>query len=173
MALKKCKECGADISSKAKECPKCGAPQVKKRIPIFKLAFGAMFGYAVFVAATTYNEVTEDIQSSAPAQKVDRGPTPRQVALKSVDLDFSWNKIGFDNIMEGNFSIKNNSDFDIKDIEITCTHYAKSGTKIDSNTRVIYDLVSAKSTKKIEKFNMGFMHTQAEKTGCAITDLKV
>lgn len=26
MALKKCKECGAEISAAAKACPKCGAP---------------------------------------------------------------------------------------------------------------------------------------------------
>jgi predicted amidophosphoribosyltransferase len=26
MALKKCKECGGEVSSAAKACPKCGAP---------------------------------------------------------------------------------------------------------------------------------------------------
>jgi RNA polymerase subunit RPABC4/transcription elongation factor Spt4 len=26
MALKKCKECGTEISSEAKTCPKCGKP---------------------------------------------------------------------------------------------------------------------------------------------------
>ncbi len=31
MALKKCKECGKEISSKAKTCPNCGAP-IKKQI---------------------------------------------------------------------------------------------------------------------------------------------
>ncbi len=31
MALKKCKECGKEISSKAKKCPNCGAP-IKKQI---------------------------------------------------------------------------------------------------------------------------------------------
>ena len=31
MALKKCKECGKEVSSKAKNCPNCGAP-IKKHI---------------------------------------------------------------------------------------------------------------------------------------------
>ena len=35
MALKKCKECGEKVSSKAKNCPNCGAP-VKKRSMIKK-----------------------------------------------------------------------------------------------------------------------------------------
>jgi len=30
MALTKCKECGAEISRKAKACPQCGAPRKKK-----------------------------------------------------------------------------------------------------------------------------------------------
>ncbi|MCK5538152.1 MAG: zinc-ribbon domain-containing protein [Bacteroidales bacterium] len=30
MALIKCKECGAEISKNAKECPGCGAPLQKK-----------------------------------------------------------------------------------------------------------------------------------------------
>ncbi len=30
MALKKCKECGKEISTKAKECPHCGVPAKKK-----------------------------------------------------------------------------------------------------------------------------------------------
>ena len=34
MALTKCKECGAEISRKAKACPQCGAPR-KKKISIF------------------------------------------------------------------------------------------------------------------------------------------
>lgn len=32
MALVKCKECGQQLSKKAKECPKCGAPQGPKQI---------------------------------------------------------------------------------------------------------------------------------------------
>jgi RNA polymerase subunit RPABC4/transcription elongation factor Spt4 len=32
MALKKCKECGAEISSSATACPKCGAPSTGKTL---------------------------------------------------------------------------------------------------------------------------------------------
>ncbi len=74
--------------------------------------------------------------------------------------------------METNFIITNNSSHQIKDIEITRTHFAKSGTKIDSKTRIIYDNVSAKSTKLFEKINMRFIHSQAKKIGCKIVDLK-
>lgn len=46
MALIKCKECGSEISSAAKACPKCGAPPPKptSRFTIF---FGGLFAIAV------------------------------------------------------------------------------------------------------------------------------
>lgn len=41
MALIKCKECGTDVSTDAKNCPKCGAPLKKRRgcLPILGLGF--------------------------------------------------------------------------------------------------------------------------------------
>lgn len=104
---------------------------------------------------------------------IKRDPSPKQVALENVNLDFSWDKEGFGNVMKAKFTVTNNSQYQIKDIEITCTHYAKSGTRIDSNERTIYDVVPAKGQSTFEKFNMGFIHSQAEKSICVITDLKV
>lgn len=49
--------------------------------------------------------------------------------------------------MDVDFIITNNSDYDIKDIDIRCDHFAKSGTRIDSNKRTIYDIFSVNSKK--------------------------
>ena len=87
-----------------------------------------------------------------------------------MGIDFTWNKTGFDSVMEATFVIKNNSDRNVKDITIECTHSAKSGTVIDKNKRTIYESFSAKSEKKIANMNMGFIHGQVEKSGCQITD---
>lgn len=165
MALMKCKECGEEISKKAEKCPKCGAPQKKKTS-----LFTWLVTIIVVLWAVGYFSGNPGTGTSSTAN---RAPSPKEVAMKNVELDFSWAKEGFGNVMEANFTITNNSEHQIKDIEITCTHYAKSGTRIDSNERTIYDVVPAKSKKTIKNFNMGFIHSQAEKTGCVITDLKV
>jgi hypothetical protein len=81
-----------------------------------------------------------------------------------------WYKGGFDNVMIADILIENQSNHDIKDIKVTCTHFAKSGTIIDSNTRTIYDVVKAKSKKKFRKFNMGLIHSQAERSAVEIED---
>jgi ribosomal protein L37E len=45
MALIKCKECGNEISTKAKECPKCGSP-IKKKMTLSQWVFIALFTLA-------------------------------------------------------------------------------------------------------------------------------
>lgn len=45
MALKKCKECGHQVSTKASTCPSCGAKQTKQAGPvgtILVLLFGGL-----------------------------------------------------------------------------------------------------------------------------------
>ena len=76
-------------------------------------------------------------------------------------------------IAEEAFTIKNDSDQDIKDIEIVCDDFAKSGTKIDDNKRTIYEIVKAHTTRKFPRFDMGFVHSQTASTSCRISDLSI
>ncbi len=88
-----------------------------------------------------------------------------------MKLDYKWFKERFGNVMMADFTIKNPTQYRFKDFEIKCTHSAPSGTVIDSNTRTIYETVEPKSTKVIKQMNMGFIHSQASRSGCEITDL--
>jgi hypothetical protein len=110
---------------------------------------------------------TNDANTSAPAAD------PKEVALRDIKLDYKWGTGGFGSVMEADFTIQNPTPYRVKDIEVTCTHYANSGTEIDSNTRTIYEAIEPKSKKVIKKFNMGFIHSQAAKSSCKITDLVV
>lgn len=92
-----------------------------------------------------------------------------QVTIKKLN----WSKGGFDNVMMVNATFENKGTVDVKDLELTCEHYSNSGTKIDSNSRVIYEVVKAGKSKSIRNFNMGFIHSQAASTNCRITDLAV
>lgn len=96
---------------------------------------------------------------------------PKDALLHNVKLDYKWYKEGFGNVMIADFTIKNPTQYRFKDVEIKCTHSAPSGTVIDSNTKTIYEIVEPKSTKVIKQMNMGFIHSQASRSGCEITDL--
>lgn len=167
MALKKCKECGKEVSTKADKCPNCGA-KVKSSIGCLG-AIGIIFliGMVGNMIGGTNNSSTTSTTSSYSK------PDPKSVVRSSLSLDFSWSKKGFDNIMAADFTIKNMSVHDIKDVEITCNHYSNSKTKIDSNTRTIYDVFNKNSSKKINDFDMGFIHSQAKSTSCEITDFTI
>ncbi|MDQ3816511.1 MAG: zinc ribbon domain-containing protein, partial [Acidobacteriota bacterium] len=66
--------------------------------------------------------------------------SPREAALRQVKIGFKWSKGGFGSVMIADFVIENSSNYIIKDLEVTCTHFANSGTQIDSNTRTIYEM---------------------------------
>jgi hypothetical protein len=168
MALRPCKECNQQISSHAKVCPHCGK----------KVGMGTGSGCLIVILVVIVLVVlffAIPFASHHSQNGVVSSPTvdPKSMALSQVSLDFKWRKEAFDNVMETDFTVKNGSNYNIKDFEITCRHYAKSGTEIDHNTRTVYDIVKAHSTKKFMKFNMGFIHSQAAQSSCAVTDLNI
>ena len=164
VALRPCKECGKEISSDAKTCPHCG-----KTVATSGFGCGTVILILIVIAvvSSALHHTDSGVSNYQPA--VD----PKTVALSQVSLDYKWSKEGFGNVMEATFIVKNNSVYNVKDLEITCRHFAKSGTEIDSNTRTIFDVVKAHSTKKFPNFNMGFIHSQAEQSACKITELSI
>lgn len=111
-------------------------------------------------------------QKTAPAKPIPTMIT-LQEAKQQVSLDYKWSKDGFGTIMIVDLVFTNSSPYPAKDITVTCTHYAPSGTEIDSNTRTIYEVIPAKGIKKVNDFNMGFIHSQASSTTCKIDDLEM
>ena len=82
MALIKCKECGTEVSSKAENCPKCGA-KVAKKMGCGTLIGVVFLGLVIIIAISTpgtgnnsssqtkNSAVTADIQNiSAPLPKI-------------------------------------------------------------------------------------------------------
>jgi hypothetical protein len=97
----------------------------------------------------------------------------KETLIRDAKLDFAWSKGGFDNIMMADFTVHNSTQYRFKDVEIKCTHFAPSGTEVDSNTRTIFEVFEPRSTKKIRQMNMGLIHSQVARSGCKITDLVV
>ena len=161
MALIKCKACGAEMSKKAAACPKCGHPNKEANY----LSGGQVFwGFAIGIAVIWWLASGSSGSGSAP--------DPKRVALQSMELtDITWKKDGFGSVMVMSAAIKNNGASAVKDVEIDCDHSSNSGTKIDSNSKVVYEIVPPGQSIKIKEFNMGFIHSQAASTKCRISDV--
>ena len=81
-----------------------------------------------------------------------------------------WGKTGFGSIMVADFEIENNSLHNMKDFKVSCIYGGNSGTVIDRNTKTIYEIVEAKSTKTIKDFQMGFIQSQVNSARCRLID---
>jgi hypothetical protein len=97
----------------------------------------------------------------------------KDFALEQMKLTFSWHKGGFETAMIVDFVITNGGSLPVKDLVVTCEHFGPSGTKIDRNVRTVYQTIAPRATKRVNAFNMGMIHSQAESSSCRVTDLKL
>jgi len=163
MALNRCKECTAEISSKADKCPQCGAPQPKSTSPLTWLV--TIIVGMIFIAALTRDPPSAP-QSSRTAQ------TAKDQALAQLKLTFSWTPGGFDNVLIlKHLTLHNTSPHPVKDIHLACTLYARSETALGTLSKTLYDTLPAGKTLTLAEFNMGFMHTQTHTVACRVADL--
>ncbi|MBL6749433.1 MAG: zinc ribbon domain-containing protein [Nevskia sp.] len=93
MTLLSCPECGKDLSSKARACPHCGAPQKKKWSVIHWI--GAAF-FAVMIPATIVLVRKADQKtvppSTAPAPTVAAGPASAAPSAADDDEELSCHR---------------------------------------------------------------------------------
>lgn len=78
MALIKCKECGSEVSTTAKACPKCGAPPPQDAVAIFgkmiaEMGFGTILIVTIFLVW-----VWTTIFPKAEPEKSEAKPTTSQ-----------------------------------------------------------------------------------------------
>lgn len=164
MALKKCDDCGQELSSAAKACPHCGRP-VKKPTSLLTWCIGAVMLYVIISAIMD----SSDVGTPSPAAQA---RSARETALAATQLHVSsWHRGGFENVLLVDFEITNGNPQPVKDLKVTCTAFGKSETRVDSNTRVVYDVIPPKSKKAFKAFNMGLLHPQAHTLNCEIAAL--
>lgn len=138
-----------------------------------------LIGLGLWVIVQGAQEAKEkrDVTSPAKYLEVDVAAMERarrDKALGNLSIkNFTWQKGGFGSVMTADFAFENKGDYDVKDITVRCTLVAASGTTIDSNTRTIYELVPARGTKAVKNFNMGFINSQAARSGCNVMNAEI
>ena len=166
MALKKCKECGHRISKKSENCINCGNPN-KNKISIW----GTIKWLLALLTLVFVYQCTKGINQAQ--REINESNNKISEAINNIQLEYTWGTPATKLVMEASFTITNNNSFSVKDIEIKCTHYAKSGTRIDSNKHTIYQKFPPIASRSFANVNMGFIHSQANKSACVITNLAI
>ena len=133
---------------------------------IVAYSFGGLMLFAFLL--NTFHPDPQSSQAAASSTSETVRPVKDQVTAQ-LNLSYRWWTEG-EILMKATFTITNKSDYPVKDIEITCTHFAESGTRIDSNTRTIYKLFPPHRTVRVPDFDMGFIHSQARQSACNIEE---
>ena len=85
MALKECKECGAEISSSAKSCPKCGKTQKHTGLVVLLCIIAIFMGIAVGLSGNidtsslTSSSTTTSVVTKENYDKIKKGMTEKEV----------------------------------------------------------------------------------------------
>ena len=82
---------------------------------------------------------------------------------------FDWSK-GIED-MQANFTLASALPFPVTDVEVVCTHFARSGVEVASARRTIETILPAHGRLEVRDFDMGTIHAQASSSGCRVVSV--
>lgn len=165
-----CPKCKTQNTVNNKFCSKCGNTMAKSKAPALAgCGCLGLIGLAVLggIVGSTDKSTSRSPSPVPSIFSAPREPEPSPRSKVSI-TKFSWSKGGFDTVMEGTFTIRNDNSFAVKDMRMKCDLSAKSGTALDSVEETIYEIVSANSSKTFREVNMGFVRSQTASATCEI-----
>lgn len=84
---------------------------------------------------------------------------------------FTWSKAVPAIAIEADLTIESALPFALKEIEVACAQFARSGVVIDTHRRTITETVPAHGRLQVEALDIGPIHPQAGSSGCRIVNV--
>lgn len=79
----------------------------------------------------------------------------------------SWHRGGLGSNALISFTLRNDNDYPVKDIEIACAFSQRDGSHVTNRKRVIDAVVDTKSRKTFARVHIGYVNIDANKVKCA------
>ena len=99
-----------------------------------------------------------------PAEGLAPPETPAVNGLKISSQ--SWRRGGLGSKALITFTLRNDNDYAVKDIEIACTFSRGDGSHLTDRKRVLPDTVNMKSRRTFARLHVGFVNIYANKAKC-------
>ncbi|MGY8708346.1 hypothetical protein RAD16_21630 [Bradyrhizobium sp. 18BD] len=119
-----------------------------------------------------------DVATVAPAAPSDAGtaisPVTQAQAPASAELDRlkissqTWRRGGLGSKALVTFTLRNDNDYAVKDLEIVCAFARRDGSHLTDRSRVLADTVNMKSRKTFARVAVGFINVNADQAKCAL-----
>jgi hypothetical protein len=104
-------------------------------------------------------------EATAPAES----PPAQASPLDGLKISSqSWRRGGLGSKALVTFTLRNNNDYAVKDIEIACAFNRRDGSHLTDRTRLIRDTVNMKSRKTFARMHVGFININASQAKCSL-----
>src|SRR3981189_3575524 len=80
----------------------------------------------------------------------------------------SWRRGGLGSKALVTFTLRNDNDYAVKDIELYCSFARGDGSHLTDRTRTSRDAVNMKSRKTFARVHIGFININAERAKCSV-----
>ncbi|MDA9434696.1 hypothetical protein [Bradyrhizobium sp. CCBAU 51627] len=80
----------------------------------------------------------------------------------------TWRRGGLGSRALVTFTVRNDNDYAVKDIEIVCAFTRRDGSHLTDRSRVLTDTVGMKSRKTFARVPVGFVNVNADQATCSL-----
>ena len=102
-----------------------------------------------------------------PAGPVEAGVPAEPPPVSGLKISSqSWRRGGLGSKALITFTLRNDNDYAVKDIEIACVFSRRDGSHLTDRKRVLPDMVNMKSRKTFARLHVGFVNIYANKAKC-------
>jgi hypothetical protein len=120
--------------------------------------------------------VKPDVAAVEPAASGDAAAaaSPIAQAQASAELDRlkissqTWRRGGLGSKALVTFTLRNDNDYAVKDVEIVCAFARRDGSHLTDRSRVLAETVTMKSRKTFARVPVGFINVNADQAKCSL-----
>jgi hypothetical protein len=105
----------------------------------------------------------EPVESTATSQARDTAELDR-LRISSQ----SWRRGGLGSRALVSFTLRNDNEYAVKDVEIVCAFNRRDGSHLTDRRRVLPDTVNTKSRKTFARVQVGFVNVNANQAKCTV-----
>ncbi|MCS3730696.1 hypothetical protein [Bradyrhizobium betae] len=80
----------------------------------------------------------------------------------------TWRRGGLGSKALVTFTLRNDNDYSVKDLEIVCAFARRDGSHLTDRRRVLADTVNMKSRKTFARVAVGFVNVNADQASCSL-----
>ena len=80
----------------------------------------------------------------------------------------TWRRGGLGSKALVTFTVRNDNDYAVKDVEIVCAFARRDGSHLTDRSRVLADTVGMKSRKTFARVPVGFVNVNADQAKCSL-----